>query len=358
MPIVPLYGHSALKLRLHESMQRNRLPSSLLIQGPPGIGKQRLALWLGQLLLCTGEGTRPCGECSDCRLTRELAHPDLRWFFPRMRLTDADVTAAEVLDHYAEAIAERVERCGLYPKPSGSEGIFVPAVHALVHIAARTPALARRKVLVIGDADRMVPQEGTEAAANAFLKLLEEPLPNTTIVLTSSEPSALLPTVRSRVVVVRAFPLPEADVRAFLADPLVGKALGDGKLAVPASVDERVAMAAGAPGRLFRASAIATARRIAGSLLEAATAGPAERARAALERGSNKARGEFSDALDELAELLSERMRGSLHRSDIQAARLAAEAIDEVERAKERAGGNVNPQLLSASLLRMLSGQR
>ena len=47
--------------------------------------------------------------------------------------------------------------------------------------------------MVIGDAERMVVQEGTDVAANAFLKLLEEPLPDTTLLLTSSDPGALLP---------------------------------------------------------------------------------------------------------------------------------------------------------------------
>ena len=56
---------------------------------------------------------------------------------------------------------------------------------------------------MIGDAERMVAQEGSDQAANAFLKLLEEPPADTTLILTSSEPGALLPTIRSRSVSVR-----------------------------------------------------------------------------------------------------------------------------------------------------------
>ena len=85
--------------------------------------------------------------------------------------------------------------------------------------------MARRKVFVIGDAERMVAQEGSDQAANAFLKLLEEPPEDTTIILTSSEPGALLPTIRSRVVAVRVPPLSGAEVSAFLADPVVAKQL-------------------------------------------------------------------------------------------------------------------------------------
>ena len=89
----------------------------------------------------------------------------------------------------------------------------------IVQQAVRTPSLARRKVFVVGDAERMVPQLANPEAANAFLKLLEEPPADTTIILTSSEPGALLPTIRSRVVSVRVPPLSEAAVRAFLARP-------------------------------------------------------------------------------------------------------------------------------------------
>ena len=48
-------------------------------------------------------------------------------------------------------------------------------MRAIVQQASLTPAMAAKKVFIIGDADRMVPQEGAEFAANAFLKLLEEP---------------------------------------------------------------------------------------------------------------------------------------------------------------------------------------
>src|SRR5205085_12648618 len=117
---------------------------------------------------------------------------------------------------------------GVYEAPGGDEGIFVATVRAIVQAAALSPAMARRKVFIIGDAERMVAQEGNDYAANAFLKLLEEPPANTTIILTSSEPGALLPTIRSRVISVRVPPLAEADVRAFLADLMVAKHLETG----------------------------------------------------------------------------------------------------------------------------------
>ena len=181
MPIVPLFGHADVRARLADARARGALPASILFHGPRGVGKQRLALWLGQLLLCASPGREPCGECQHCRFMEELRHPDLAWFFPRPRLKDSDPDLDDVRDDYAEAIAQRVSDDGLYAPPSGSEGIFIATVRALVQQGALSPAIGKRKVFVVGDAERMVPQEGSEQAANAFLKLLEEPPEDTTV---------------------------------------------------------------------------------------------------------------------------------------------------------------------------------
>jgi DNA polymerase III subunit delta' len=350
--IVPLFGHEALRQRLRDAAQRRRLPGSILLHGPRGVGKQRLALWLGQVLLCGGQGEPPCGVCQHCKYSSALVHPDLHWFFPRPRLKDADPDPDTVREDYGDAIAERVEQRGLYPAADGTEAIFVAAVRALLQQAALSPALARRKVFVIGDAERMVPQEGAEQAANAFLKLLEEPPADTTLILTSSEPGALLPTVRSRVVAIRVPPLPEASVRQFLADPAVAKALSES--GAPASADERVRLAQGAPGALLGATGLREALDQAGRLLAAAVRGDtSERLRLAFVQGSSRARGSFAQMLEALTVLLHQRVQAAVRDSDPRAAN-TARALETVERAKAMATGNVNPQLVSASLMRQI----
>ncbi len=124
MPQIPLYGHASLRKRLARSAASGRLPSSLLLHGPAGIGKQRLALWLAQLLLCAGEDP-PCGRCQHCRYMAELQHPDLHWLFPRPRLKDSDPDPDDVRDDYREAVAERVAEAGLYEAPSGLSLIHI-----------------------------------------------------------------------------------------------------------------------------------------------------------------------------------------------------------------------------------------
>lgn len=364
--LLPLHGHSALRARLAGAVSRGELPSSLLIEGPRGVGKQQLALWLGRLLLCedpaddflareSGPG-RPVRSdapvCRACKLTESLQHPDLHWYFPRPRLKgSSDPDLADIREDMADGIAERLGNGGLYEPPGGDEGIFVATIRAIVQTAALKPAMARRKVFVIGDAERMVSQEGSDQAANAFLKLLEEPLADTTIILTSSEPGALLPTVRSRVIAVRALPLSEAEMKAFVEDKKIAPLLD-----LPARSGELIKSASGAPGRLVERESWTTALDQATRFLDAAASPDrGRRARVALSQGVSGARGRFSETLDALTSLLHDRAQAAATRGEEKRARGAAHAIAIVERTKELATGNVNPQLLTAALIRDLA---
>jgi DNA polymerase-3 subunit delta' len=349
VPLLPLYGHAALRDRFRTAVANGTLPASLLLQGPRGIGKQQLALWTGRLLLCENADRAPCGACRACRMAVALQHPDLYWFFPRPRPKD---DAESARDDMADAIVERMNNRGIYEAPGGEEGIFISTTHAVTKAAALSPALGRRKVFVVGDADRMVAQEGNEHAANAFLKLLEEPPADTTIMLTSSEPGALLPTIRSRVVSVRVAPVSDDEVRGFLADPTVASYLDLGS----AKTEELVHLAGGAPGRLIGREVWQAALNQARRILEAATTRDrGARMKVALAQGGFGARGRFSDTLDALTMLLHERSRAAVTRGNEVEASGAARAVAAVEEAKELASGNVNPQLLTASLLHQLS---
>jgi DNA polymerase III subunit delta' len=355
MPIVPLHGHQTLRARLADALSRGILPQSLLLHGESGVGKQRLALWLAQSLLCDGP-IPPCGQCRHCQYSAEIMHPDLQWVFPRPKLKDADPSLDDIKADLMDAVRERAAHGGLYAPPPSAEQIYVATTRLLVQLASITPAMARRKVFVVGEADRMSPpQENAEApAANAFLKLLEEPPADTFIILTSSAPGALLPTIRSRVVAVRVAPLAPAEVRDWMGDPQVQAALEKSDL--PRGADERVRLAAGAPGRLLAAKETTVASTAAHRMLEVALSNDRAKAlRLSMAQGMSGARGTFSDILDALTAALHQRTRLAVERQDERAARNAARAVAIVEESKLLAGGNVNPQLVTASLLSDLS---
>jgi DNA polymerase-3 subunit delta' len=355
--IVPLYGHDALRARLSAALHRGALPASLLFHGPRGVGKQRLALWIAQALVCanrTSDGS-PCGRCQSCRFSASLAHPDVHWYFPRPRL-ESGASSKDVTNDFADAINERAGASGLYAASSGLDGIYVATVRVIVQLASVSPALGKRKVFIIGDAEQMVSQEGSDEAANALLKLLEEPPANTNMILTSSEPGALLPTIRSRVVNVRVAPLAARDVEAFLSDAVAGAAV---RRAHPGmSAAELVRLANGAPGALIGAQEREVAIDSAERLLASALSGDRSKAiRVALAQGSSRARGKFADILDELTELLAIRARTAAANGDERAALGASRAIASVENAKTLIPNNVSPALITATLLRELSAE-
>ena len=130
-----------------------------LITGPPGSGRSVAALCFAAALQCTGEGNPGCGQCRSCTTTMAGTHADVRRIIPE----------------------------GL--------SIGVDEMRAIVATASRRPSTGRWQILVIEDADRL-----TEGAANALLKVVEEPPPSTVFLLCapSVDPEDISITLRSR----------------------------------------------------------------------------------------------------------------------------------------------------------------
>lgn len=345
MPLSPLVGHDALRERLGSAVRRGTMPGSLLLHGRKGVGKQRLALWLAQSLLCA-HTEPPCNACQACRYATELTHPDLYWFFPVPRAEISDSSPEEALAFMRGAMRDRALAGGLWGPSSGSDGLFVEMIRSLVRAAANSPAMAKRKVMILGDADRLIAQEGSDQAANALLKLLEEPLADTTLILTTSEPGSLLPTIRSRVVSVRVAPLTPVEVRRWADQSDVRAKLG--------SVDEAVLeRASGAPGALLGGTAHDTASAHASLWLKALRGDASDRFVAVLSEKPAGARGGFSDALDALEGLLHDRLQPAVEADGAVAVALTR-AQGAIDAARDRTGHNVNPALITAELLREL----
>jgi len=313
----------------------------LLFEGPRGVGKQRLALWLGQALLCErnrGRGQQEgCGDCRPCRLVLTLSHPDLHWFVPvelERRAADADKQVELAEEALGEVLAARRER-PLYEPPSGMASHGIASVRLLLRKLALTPVMGPRKVFVIGDAERLVAQTGAEAAANALLKALEEPPADSVFVLTTAEPDALLATIRSRVVRVRVARLADSVVTAFAQ-----RELG---LATEPSLSQRVTAAEGCIGRLLADGGVE--RGEGGErFLHAVRSGPVGRLSFALGLQPFQARGAFTAMLDELLARLRSEARAGKDSGKV------VSAIARVLDARELAQGNVNPQLVAAVL--------
>lgn len=354
MTLHAVYGHDELRSRLTTTMRAGRLPPTLVLEGPAGVGKQRLALWIAQGLVCERGPGAPCDACHACKLALQLSHPDIHWFFPIPRPKgDESKQVEEAEESLATAIAARRES-PLYRPPDGLTGLYLPLVRALHRRAQMRPAMGRVKAFVVGEADRLVPQASSPEAANAMLKVLEEPPADTFFLLTTAEPAALLPTIRSRLVHLRAGRLKPADIARFLRE------VPDLPLSEAEAV-RRAELAGGSIGAALAAGVPAAARAQADGLLAAAAARDSgARWRYALGIRPFGARAAFTDTLDLAAETLRDALAAQLRAGgagDASAARLLAQ-VRELERARQLAQGNVNPQLVAAALLRRLAEAR
>ena len=134
----------------------DNIPHALLLAGPHGLGKQQFAHYLSQSLVCQSTTSHiPCGHCQSCHQVITAQHPAIHCLAPE----DKYITI--------EAIRNLIDKTHLTTKSW--------------------------QIFLIRSADTMHP-----AAANALLKTLEEPTPNTLILLTSAAPQRLPATIRSR----------------------------------------------------------------------------------------------------------------------------------------------------------------
>lgn len=146
---------------LCEYKSQNRIPQALLIAGNKGLGKRRLAEQFAFSLLCSDpDGNRlGCGQCDSCLLIKAGSHPDLFYIEP------------------AEA----------------GKAIGIDSIRSLITDTQLKPQYDNYRVVIIDPADRM-----NQAAANAFLKCLEEPGERTVILLVTEKPAKLPATILSR----------------------------------------------------------------------------------------------------------------------------------------------------------------
>ena len=372
MTLHPLRGHDDVRASLVRAHAAGVLPSALLLHGARGVGKQHVALWLARLLVCKSPEDGPCDRCGPCRMALGLEHPDIHWYFPLPR--PKNVSGDRMPDALERARHEELaEIRAKSVRPSWSEdvrAIYLGAVTNLRAVAAKRPNMAEGPVFIVGQAETLVPQESSQEAANALLKLLEEPPGAARFILTSSEPGLLLPTIRSRTVPLHVPPLSFDEVRTFLREH--------------AEVDEKVAswaarLGQGSPGRALAflpddgdLGPLEKLRRRAYDIVVAAMApGAADGYELAISFPPAGARG-FLELFAFVEEWLRDlaavaagagdavfnhdaRARLEKHLADTGTPAVdVAAAFTSVERARALARGNVNPQLVVSALVRDL----
>ncbi|MDR2365865.1 MAG: DNA polymerase III subunit delta' [Zoogloeaceae bacterium] len=193
---------------------RARLPHALLLSGERGLGKLDFAFAFAASLLCEAphaEEGAACGECLACRWFSQGNHPDFRLLQPAaLRIEEAgeDKSKAGKMD----SADDKVDKTDKEKSARGGQQIVIDQIRELDEFLCVGTHRQKTRVILIHPAERL-----NREAANALLKMLEEPPQDTLFLLVSSEPMRLAPTLRSRCQNLR-LPLPKAAVgEAFLA---------------------------------------------------------------------------------------------------------------------------------------------
>jgi DNA polymerase-3 subunit delta' len=250
---------------------------------------------------------------------------------------------------------------------SEAKSLYLAAARSLRKKAQRRPSMGSNQIFIIAQAETLAPRESSSEAANALLKLLEEPPPGTTLILTSAEPGRLLPTIRSRTTQFHLPPLTQSEVAEFLVSQ-GGVDEGEARRAATLSKGS-IGRALGFRRQGDQPGPLETTREEAMALLTAALAeNPQDRIRTALTFKTVGARGlrdlfNFLDeCLGELARVaaglpadpslaLEERFfKEAVARWGLGAVAVPR-ALAKVDEARRLAAGNVNPQLVIFGLL-------
>lgn len=184
MSLWGIAGHEKEIGLLKAGMASGRLAHSFIFSGPEGMGKKTVAEAFAKALNCEAYPEGPCEKCRECLLAENNSHPNIIHVWPVDKDGHRDDSGGVIKIDQIRQVQEMLWR-------KAQSGI---------------------KAVIIDLADKLKTE-----AANAFLKTLEEPPSGSVIILVTSKPSELLPTVVSRCQRISFRPLPDGVIAGFLA---------------------------------------------------------------------------------------------------------------------------------------------
>jgi len=203
-----LTGNQQVKTLLRRTLAAGRVPGAFLFSGEDGVGKKLFALELAKALNCRKPvetsadsvgAFEGCGQCPACERIAKFNYP---------QSSDSDDWKGVIWTDHPDV--------GMIVAPK--RVILVEQMRAVEREANYRPYEGKARVFLIEDADKL-----NEASANALLKVLEEPPHTSHIVLLTSRPAMLLPTIRSRCQMVRFSPIAASELEAYLIQNKIAK---------------------------------------------------------------------------------------------------------------------------------------
>ncbi|KPL06061.1 hypothetical protein AMJ86_10025, partial [bacterium SM23_57] len=191
-------GQENIGRSLLNAHQRGHLPHAMIFVGPEGVGKDAMALELARLILCpNGKGD---DDCNSCRRAAKIGHPDLHFIVPLPRSTGSssdEPLGVRLKPSTEEDLIAQLKEKAKNPyhdiQLTDARSILIDQIRALKRMVSLRAYEHGAKVYVLSQAHSL-----TDDAQVSLLKILEEPPPNTYIILTTNTDTALLPTIRSR----------------------------------------------------------------------------------------------------------------------------------------------------------------
>ncbi len=240
-------GQSQAVRILENSIKNDKVAQAYIFYGPDGCGKLFTAYIFAMAINCyASEDRTPCGVCPSCVKYLQFCHPDLAFIFPIPKFditTFGDIKSDSQQAEYQKYIKQKIEKPYLDYKFSTNTEIRIDQVRMLQQKLMTAPFEAKKRVVLIENGDQMNVQ-----ASNAFLKTLEEPTPNTIIVITATNLDVMLPTILSRCQKIEFFRINTDKIELYLTyrfavDPVKGKLIakisnGNLEKAIQLALDE------------------------------------------------------------------------------------------------------------------------
>ncbi len=184
-----------------------RLPTAFLFYGISGVGKTIASIDFGRGLLCQMHTLWGCGKCESCKIFNKITQHILQNNFENISYFGESQSGKNIFLYLKGEHPDFI-----YVIPDGNM-IRIDQVRGIKDFVYNRPVLAKNKLIIIEGVDLMSPQ-----AANAFLKILEEPPEDTFYILTAININNVLPTIKSRVFSIEFAPLAYEDFAKIVGD--------------------------------------------------------------------------------------------------------------------------------------------
>jgi DNA polymerase III subunit delta' len=219
MQFKELIGQKKAKDSFLKMVSEGRVPHALILKGKPGIGKLAFANAIAQYVNCEAPTeSDSCGKCSSCSKIRKCIHPDVRFILPitSNKVEGKNPVSDDFIPQFRThfVVNPYYSFNGWIGQMQGENkqvGIRINEIRELKRKMTLKAFEAKCKVVIIWNAEKI----NTEAA-NAMLKLLEEPPADTMIIMTVSDTSALLTTINSRCQRIQMHRIDETSLAAHL----------------------------------------------------------------------------------------------------------------------------------------------